>query len=77
MGKKCVCRKCGGSLVIEYIAERGLIYRLKRNGTVGGHVRNVNYEGTGDYMVYCPSCGENYSVNIIGGTFIIEGEEDE
>lgn len=75
-GKKCVCRKCGENLVIEYIAERGEIYRLKQNGEIGARIKSVKYEATGDYMVYCRSCGENYAGRLCAGRFEIWCEEE-
>lgn len=61
MSGKCVCPKCGSSLVIEYIGNYGTIYAIRRDGKIGRRMKSIKYEQSTDgYMVYCPSCGEEY-----------------
>lgn len=71
----CACKKCGGNLEIEYIGNFGTIYHLRRDGTVGRRLRSIKYETSGDYMVYCQSCGTGYDGRFLGGKFVPYLEE--
>ena len=69
MAKRCVCTKCRGSLVIEYIGNYGTIYSLNQNGAIGRKIKSIKYEGSGDYMVYCRQCGTGYDGRLINDHF--------
>ena len=75
MDQTCACRKCGGSLAIEYIGNYGTTYHLRRDGTVGRRLRSIKYESSGDYMVYCQSCGTGYDGRLLNGKFVQYSEE--
>lgn len=54
------CPKCGSALVIEAIGNYGDKYHLCRDGRQGRKLGRIVYEYSGDEMVYCPQCGENF-----------------
>ena len=68
--KNCICPKCGGNLVIEYIGNYGIIYNINKNGSIGRRKKRIMYESSGDYMVYCESCGTGYDGRLINETFL-------
>lgn len=60
-----ICEECGGRIVAEAIGNYGTVYYLRKNGTIGRKLRTIRYEHSGDWMYYCPECGENYEEEYI------------
>lgn len=54
------CPNCGGNLVAEALGTYGTIHYIRKDGTIGRILRTVKYEHTGEWLYYCPICGENY-----------------
>lgn len=72
MSGKCVCPKCGNSLVIEYVGSYGTIYAIRRDGKVGRRLKSVKYDQSGDgYMVYCSVCGTGYDGRMTDEGFVL------
>lgn len=60
MADKVRCKKCGGRLVYEELFQRGRVYNVLPDGTIGKRFKYVDYCGDDDAsMVYCKSCGDN------------------
>ena len=60
MADKVRCKKCGGRLVYEELFQRGRVYNVLPDGTIGKRFKYVYYCGDDDAsMVYCKSCGDN------------------
>lgn len=60
MASKMRCSKCGGRLVYEELFQRGRVYNVLPDGTIGKRFKYVDYCGDDDAsMVYCKSCGDN------------------
>lgn len=59
MANKVRCEKCGGRLVYEEIHQRGKIYNIHDDGTIGKRFKYSDYLGDDFQMVYCKSCGDN------------------
>lgn len=54
------CSKCGGRLVYEEFFQRGRVYNVLPDGTIGKRFKYVDYCGDDDTsIVYCKSCGDN------------------
>ena len=60
MGDKVKCKKCGGKLVYEEISQRGKIYTIFSDGTIGKRFKYGDYGGDCFQLVYCKSCGTTY-----------------
>lgn len=76
MNSKCICPKCGGSLVIEYVGTYGTIYHIRQDGTIGRRLRSAKYEHSGDYMVYCQNCGAGLDGRFLDGKFVAYVEDE-
>lgn len=75
MSGKCVCPKCGNSLVIEYIGNYGTIYAIRQDGKIGRRLKSIKYEQSAEgYMVYCSSCGEGYDGRLTDKGFALYSE---
>ena len=60
MASKMRCSKCGGRLVYEELFQRGRVYKVLPDGTIGKRFKYMDYCGDDDAsMVYCKSCGDN------------------
>ena len=61
MADKVRCKKCGGRLVYEEFFQRGRVYNVLPDGTIGKRYKYVNYDfcDVEAIMVYCKSCGDN------------------
>lgn len=77
MSDKLCCPKCGSPLVLEAIGNYGDKYHLKRDGSQGRKLGRLVYEYSGDEMVYCPECGENYDFRWEGKRVKLECEVDD
>ncbi len=60
-----ICEECGGRIVAEAVGQYGTIYYLRKDGKIGRRLRRVEYEHTGQWLYYCPDCGENYDEEYI------------
>ena len=60
------CKKCGGRLVYEELFQRGRVYNVLPDGTIGKRFKYMDYGGDGDAsMVYCKSCGDNKVFRVV------------
>ena len=60
VANKVRCKKCGGRLVYEELYQRGRVYNVLPDGTIGKRFKYMDYCGDDDAsMVYCKSCGDN------------------
>ena len=60
VASKMRCSKCGGRLVYEELFQRGRVYNVLPDGTIGKRFKYMDYCGDDDAsMVYCKSCGDN------------------
>ena len=84
MSDKVRCKKCGGRLVYEEFYQRGRVYNVLPDGTIGKRFKYMDYCGDDDAsMVYCKSCGDskvfhvedNYS-RVVVKDEPMEGEEE-
>ena len=64
---KNICPKCGGKIVAEAIGDYGIVFYLRKDGTIGRKLREVKYGHAGVWMYYCTDCGENYEEKNITG----------
>lgn len=53
-----ICPKCGGRIVAEAFGSYGTVFYVRKDGSLGRQLRNVKYGGNGDWIYYCPECGE-------------------
>ena len=61
MAESVKCLKCGGRLVYEEFAQRGKVFSVLQDGTIGKKYKYMYYPTDGEAdMVYCKQCGENY-----------------
>ena len=68
---KNACPKCGGKIVAEAVGSYGILYYIRKDGTLGRKLREAKYECTGEWLYYCPVCGTNYDKeDIIGRKFV-------
>ena len=59
MANKVRCKKCGGRLAYEEFFQRGRIYDVLPDGTIGKRFKYNDYCGDDDAsIVYCRSCGD-------------------
>jgi len=70
-----ICEECGGRIVAEAVGQYGTIYYLRKDGTIGRMLRRVKYEHTGQWLYYCPDCGENYDEEYIKSRTLKPKEE--
>ena len=57
---KNICPECGGKLLIEAIGNYGDVCYMKQDGTESKtRIRRYIYEHSGDFMIYCESCGNS------------------
>lgn len=60
------CKKCGGRLVYEELYQRGRVYNVLSDGTIGKRFKYMDYCGDDDAsMVYCKSCGDNKVFHVV------------
>lgn len=80
MADKVRCKKCGGRLVYEELFQRGRVYNVLPDGTIGKRFKYMDYGGDGDAsMVYCKSCGDNKAFRVVDNysRVVVEETDDE
>ena len=66
MADKVRCKKCGGRLVYEEFFQRGRVYNVLPDGTIGKRFKYMDYCGDDDAsMVYCKSCGDSKAFRVV------------
>lgn len=72
------CSECGGKLVYEEISQRGKIYPILSDGTIGKKFRYGDYGGDDFQMVYCKSCGATFEFDLVDhlSRVVINGRVD-
>ena len=59
------CSECGGKLVYEEISQRGKIYSVLPDGTIGKRFKYGDYGGDEFQIVYCKSCGATFDFDLV------------
>jgi hypothetical protein len=74
--KMVVCPECGGNLIYEAIGNYGTLYYVCKDGRIGRKLKSIQYDYSGDAMVYCAECGSGYEFRRIeNGIELAEVEE--
>lgn len=78
MAESVKCSKCGGKLVYEEISQRGKIYPILHDGSIGKKFKYGDYCGDELQMVYCKSCGATFDFVLVDhlSRVVINGRVD-
>lgn len=78
MAESVKCSVCGGKLVYEEITQRGKIYPILADGTIGKRFKYGDYGGDDFVMVYCKSCGATFDFDLVDhlSRVVINGRVD-
>lgn len=78
MAESVKCSECGGKLVYEEISQRGKIYPILYDGSIGKKFKYGNYIGDEFQMVYCKSCGATFDFVLVDhlSRVVINGRVD-
>ena len=74
--KMVVCPECGGNLIYEAIGSYGTIYYVCKDGRIGRKLKSIQYEHSGDAMVYCAECCSGYEFRRTENGIELVGLED-